>query len=121
MRVVPEPDRTRRTQRAAARSVPAPTARRFLPRSAHPLPGDVLLLVEVAETTLAYDRDIKLPLYARAGIPEVWIVDLATPMLQIHRAPSGDRYADRLDLPEPGTVTLAALLEVSIDLTGLFA
>ena len=101
--------------------MPAPTARRFLPRSAHPLPGDVLLLVEVAETTLAYDRDIKLPLYARAGIPEVWIVDLATPMLQIHRAPSGDRYADRLDLPEPGTVTLAALPEVSIDLTGLFA
>ncbi len=43
---------------------------------ADPRPEDVLLIIEVADTSLAYDRDIKVPLYARAGIPEVWLVDL---------------------------------------------
>jgi len=43
---------------------------------AHPTPGDVLLLIEVSDTTLRYDREVKLPLYALAGILEVWIVDL---------------------------------------------
>ena len=45
--------------------------------AAHPGPGDTLLVVEVAETTADADRVIKLPLYARAGIAEVWLVGLA--------------------------------------------
>jgi Uma2 family endonuclease len=44
--------------------------------SAHPTPSNVLLVVEVAETSARYDRDIKIPLYARAAIPETWLVDL---------------------------------------------
>jgi Uma2 family endonuclease len=44
--------------------------------SAHPTPGDILLVVEVADTSFRYDRDIKIPLYARAGIAETWLVDL---------------------------------------------
>jgi Uma2 family endonuclease len=44
--------------------------------SAHPTPADVLLVSEVADTTLAFDRDVKVPIYARFGIPEVWLVDI---------------------------------------------
>jgi Uma2 family endonuclease len=56
--------------------------------------GDVLLLVEVADTTLAFDRDKKLPLYARAGIPEVWIVNVAERQLESYRQPKNGRYGE---------------------------
>jgi Uma2 family endonuclease len=57
-----------------------------------PGPEDVLLLIEVSDTTLSYDRNVKLPLYARAVIPEVWIVDLAGEVIERHTNPSGDSY-----------------------------
>lgn len=55
-------------------------------------PEDVLLLIEVADTSLAYDRDFKLPLYARAGIPEVWIVNRGEDRIEVYREPRGGRY-----------------------------
>ncbi len=58
----------------------------------HPTPADVLLLVEVADTSLAYDRAVKLPLYARAGIPEAWLVDLPGEVVERHTEPSRDGY-----------------------------
>jgi Uma2 family endonuclease len=61
-------------------------------RRSLPGPGDVLLLIEVSDTTLSYDRGVKLPLYARAGIPEVWIVDLAGQIVERHTDPSGAGY-----------------------------
>jgi Uma2 family endonuclease len=60
-----------------------------------PHPEDVLLLVEVSDTTLAYDRDVKRPLYARAGIPEVWILDLEAQQIEVHREPDDDVYRTR--------------------------
>jgi len=60
-----------------------------------PHPEDVLLLVEVADSTLAYDRDVKRPLYARAGIPEVWILDLEARHIEVHREPDDDVYRTR--------------------------
>lgn len=60
-----------------------------------PRPDNVLLLVEVSDTTLAYDRDVKRPLYARAGISEVWIVNLAERQIELHRDPDGDVYRTR--------------------------
>lgn len=59
---------------------------------AHPEPGDVLLLIEVADATLSYDRDVKLRRYARAGIPEVWIADARRARLFACRDPEGERY-----------------------------
>ena len=56
--------------------------------------ADVFLLVEVADTTLAYDRDVKLPVYARAGIAEVWIVDLNGQRVLVHREPKADGYGN---------------------------
>jgi Uma2 family endonuclease len=61
-------------------------------RRSLPTPEDVLLVVEVSDTTLAYDREVKLPLYARAGIPEVWVVDLTGETVERHTEPSGDGY-----------------------------
>jgi Uma2 family endonuclease len=61
-------------------------------RLAHPTPEDVFLVVEVADTSLAVDRRVKLPLYARAGIPETWLVDLQHDVLLVHREPTPDGY-----------------------------
>jgi Uma2 family endonuclease len=67
-------------------------------RESLPTPEDVLLLIEVSDTTLAYDRGVKLPLYARAGIREVWIVDLPGETIERYTDPlkEGYRGADRL-------------------------
>jgi Uma2 family endonuclease len=61
-------------------------------RESLPEPDDVLLLIEVSDTTLPYDRGVKLPLYARAGIREVWIVDLPGETIERYTAPSANGY-----------------------------
>ncbi len=62
-------------------------------RRRHPEPRDVLLLIEVSDTSGPYDRGVKLALYAESGIPEYWIVDVARNVIEIYRSPSGDHYA----------------------------
>ena len=61
-------------------------------RRAHPRPDEVLLVIEVADTSLVYDRDEKLPLYAKAGIPEAWLVDLPGRAVHTCRDPGSDGY-----------------------------
>ncbi|HET7882582.1 MAG TPA: Uma2 family endonuclease [Acetobacteraceae bacterium] len=73
-------------------------------RAATPRPEDVLLLVEVAESSLAYDRAVKRALYARHNIPEYWIVNLDADRVEVHRAPAGDRYASVSHLGRGGTL-----------------
>ena len=65
----------------------------FYERAA-PTPADVLLVVEVADTSAAYDRGVKVPLYARSGIPEVWLVDLTEERIEIYARPSAGEYRD---------------------------
>ena len=55
----------------------------------HPGPADVLLVVEVADSSLAYDLGVKVPLYARHGIPEVWVIDATTRQTRVFREPVG--------------------------------
>ena len=57
-----------------------------------PGPEEVLVLVEVSDSTLQHDRNVKLPRYARAGIPEVWIVDRQGEMVERYNAPHEDGY-----------------------------
>ena len=57
--------------------------------TAHPGAADVLLVIEVADTSLAYDLGTKVPLYARHGIPEVWVIDAATRHTRVFRRPVG--------------------------------
>jgi Uma2 family endonuclease len=79
-----------------------------------PTPEDVLLLVEVADTSLEFDREVKLPLYAEAGIPEVWLVNLKENLLEVYRDPRGGRYREiRLLSPEE-EVSPTLLPEVSL-------
>jgi Uma2 family endonuclease len=61
-------------------------------RRGHPQPEDILLLVEIADTSLRYDRTVKLQLYAAAGVREVWIVDLGGGAIEVYREPEGERY-----------------------------
>lgn len=61
--------------------------------SSHPTPADVLLLVEVADTSLLLDRRVKMPLYAEGGIGEAWLCDLTTGRVDVHRDPTAGRYA----------------------------
>ncbi len=61
-------------------------------RGAHPTPSDVLLVVEVADTTVVTDRTVKLPLYARAGVPEVWLINLPEEKIEVYAEPAGGAY-----------------------------
>jgi Uma2 family endonuclease len=78
-------------------------------RESLPMPEDVLLLIEVSDTTLAYDRGVKLPLYSRAGIQEVWIVDVAHEVIERHTDPSGDGYR-RIERARRGETTESVAL-----------
>jgi Uma2 family endonuclease len=61
---------------------------------AHPGPGDVLLLVEVSDTSADYDREVKVPLYARYGIAEVWLVDLDMGVVEAYRKLTAEGYQE---------------------------
>jgi len=87
----------------------------------HPSPGDVFLLIEVSDSTLAFDRTVKLALYARAGIAEVWIVDLTTDAVLVHRTPSGDLYTSVVRLEAPDLLDVEGLPGVTIPVADVFA
>ncbi len=106
---------------------PQPDAALFRPRAdnyrtgAPPGPADVLLVVEVADSTLRYDRTVKLPLYARAGIAEVWIVDLHRRVVDVHRAPAGDAYTTVETYGPDGAIALALAPDIRVALGRVFA
>jgi Uma2 family endonuclease len=87
-------------------------------RAAHPAPADVLLVVEVSDTTLRYDRDIKLPLYASHEIPEVWLFDINSNVVHRLQQPINGAYATITAL-QGGLVEPSLLPGVSIDLAGV--
>ena len=83
-------------------------------RTALPMPPDVLLVIKVADSTLAYDRDVKAPLYAVHGLPEFWIVDLAGRAIEVHRKPEGGLYTDVSRVGAGSTLEPVLLLGVSV-------
>jgi Uma2 family endonuclease len=88
--------------------------------TATPCPPDVLLLIEVADTSLDDDRGIKAPLYAENGIAECWIVNLVERVVEVFRQPRNGRYADIRRI-EPGNVLHVALLpDVALPVVELF-
>lgn len=78
-------------------------------RRATPRPDDVLLIIEVADSSLAYDRAIKRALYARHGIPEFWIVNLQGNSMEVCRTPAGEAYTDISLVERDGTLEPALL------------
>jgi Uma2 family endonuclease len=89
-------------------------------RNGHPGPGDVLLLIEVADTSLVYDREVKIPRYARAGIPEVWLVELGGRRLSIYRRPGANGYREICEPADLASVPLPIAGVMAVDLHALF-
>jgi len=89
-------------------------------RHTRPSPEDILLLVEVSDTSLRYDMEVKLPLYARHGIPEVWIVDLEHRRIEIFCKPLDDAYLEKHCPARTETIALGGLAECRVDLSNLF-
>lgn len=107
-----------------SRSAPEPDLMLLAPRAdfyrhAHPVAADLRLLIEVSDTTSDYDLRVKLPLYARHGVAEVWIIDLDHALVHLCRKPQADAYAETATTAAPGPTTPAGLPGVSIDLTGV--
>jgi Uma2 family endonuclease len=81
----------------------------------HPRPEETLLVIEVSDTTLKYDRDVKLPLYAEAGIAEVWIINLKKDIIEVHQKPFNDIY-QTVKIYKPGeTVKSEILPDLSLE------
>ena len=83
---------------------------------AHPSAADVLLAVEVADTSIDYDREVKLPLYAQAGLPEVWLIDLQESRIEVYARPQGGAYQQRIEVTADATLTspIVADLELAV-------
>ena len=81
---------------------------------AHPTPAEVLLLIEVSDTTIVFDRNVKLPLYARSAIPEVWIVNLPERTIDAYSAPSGLEYTESRSIGMDGALSPASFEDVSL-------
>ena len=92
----------------------------FYGAGGHPGPADVLLLVEVVDSSLRFDKSVKLPLYARAGIAEVWIVDLQARALDAHREPADGGYRERTTHHAGGSLSLLLAPETMVRLDALF-
>ena len=84
----------------------------------HPTPADTLLVIEVSDSTRAFDRGRKAELYARFGVAEYWVVDLVARHVLVHLAPQGDAYAEVAAVAE-GALTPSAVPEVAVDIAAL--
>jgi Uma2 family endonuclease len=87
--------------------------------SRHPQPEDVFLLIEVSDTTLDYDREQKLPAYGRAGVAEVWVVNLVDGTIEVYREPTFAGYGSRTILRAEDTAEPQAFPDASMDLAAL--
>ena len=90
-------------------------------RTVLPSAADVLLLIEVADTTLAYDCEVKLPLYAQHGVPEVWLVDLGANQVTRYLDPSPKGYRKRLESAQGDVIAPTWFPAVRVPLIEIFA
>jgi Uma2 family endonuclease len=107
-------------------SEPQPDLALLVPRpnfyaDRQPTAADTFLIVEVSETTTRYDLKIKSSLYARHGVPEYWVIDLAGGQLHFFRGPTADGFTHARIVPSSGPVAIAALSDVSIDLSAVLS
>ena len=89
-------------------------------RASHPTAVDVLILIEVSDTSLPYDRGTKLALYARFGVPEVWIVDIFGAAVEVYRQPKEGGYSSR-ERRTSGALAPSLVSGVLIDVAALLA
>jgi Uma2 family endonuclease len=80
--------------------------------NSHPAPADILLIIEAADTSVDYDRRVKLPLYARSGIPEAWLMVLPKDIIEIHSQPLNGKYQKVQRLKRGKTFTSPTINEL---------
>jgi Uma2 family endonuclease len=85
----------------------------------HPQPEDVFLLVEISDTSLEKDQDVKLPAYARSGIAEVWIVNLNDQTIEVYRQPHFTGYSSKTILGAGDKASPQAFPDVALDVAEL--
>jgi Uma2 family endonuclease len=88
--------------------------------NSHPTPKDIILVIEVADSSIRFDRDIKAPLYAATGISEYWIVNLIDDRLEIYRQPEGDIYTSVQIVTPPRSINLPEFSEIALNISDLF-
>lgn len=114
--------RVQDTVRLPPRSVPEPDLallrfREYYYRTGGPTPEDILLVIEVADSTVSYDRNRKAPIYARAGIQEMWLVNLRRGVVEVFRNPTEDGYTSTTIARRGDSVTPLALPDVALSIT----
>ena len=82
---------------------------------------DALMVIEVADSSLAYDRSTKRRLYAEAGIPEYWVVDCTAEAVEVYRNPGPDGYREVSLVAGAATLTLLAFPDVELGMAEIFA
>jgi Uma2 family endonuclease len=87
--------------------------------TSHPTPKDILLLIEVADTSLAFDRNAKIPLYAAADVPEAWLVDLLANEITVFRKPEGAVYRESEVFKSGQSIPLPGFAGASIAVSDL--
>ncbi len=85
-----------------------------------PTPSDILLLIEVSDSSLKYDQEIKIPLYADNKIEEVWIINLNNDTIEVYRYPEENFYQQRQILTKKENISCLAFSQISIAVTNLF-
>ena len=108
------------------RSEPQPDMLVLRPRDvsysrAHPVPEDVLLAVEVGDTTARFDRLVKARVYARARMVEYWLVDVGAERVEVFRNPEGEAYRDVAQAERGGRVSPLAFPDVAFEVDDFFA
>lgn len=88
--------------------------------SANPQPSDLRLVIEISDATLAFDTGPKALLYARAGIPEYWVLDLAARRMIVHRDPQSGRYSNRLAYTDSDILAPLAAPTAALPIASLF-
>ena len=87
--------------------------------NSHPEPADVLVAIEVADTSLAYDRDAKIPLFASAGIPEAWLVDINAKSITVFTQPDGAGYGQQSVYTSGMSLPLSMVPDAAMNLADL--
>jgi Uma2 family endonuclease len=88
--------------------------------NSHPAPADVILVIEVADSTIKFDRETKAPLYAAAGISEYWIVNLIDDRLEIYSQPEGNIYTSVQIVTPPRSINLPNFPDIVLKIDDFF-
>ena len=89
--------------------------------NAHPSAADVLLLIEVSDSTLTFDQSTKLSLYARYGVSEYWVVDVEGKRIVVYREPAAKGYVRKLEFSAPNAISPQAFPDVEVAVREIFA